>query len=173
MNSLWDIRIFLGLVPKESPCIRLPCGWHWPRIACETIAPRFVSCPRRTWCQESSPEMTVRFMSASVANELPGASEWLQGDEKSLDHILTNWMCDWSWHYGWEVMYRYPNSPDLKPSHVHLFGTSRKHFVAKWYVVGSKSLAWHTKAAPNGKCCEGYIVPSMVRLMYQLKSVLK
>ena len=33
--------------------------------------------------------------------------------------------------------------------------------------------ALHTKAAPNGKCCEGYIVPSMVRLMYQLKSVLK
>ena len=33
--------------------------------------------------------------------------------------------------------------------------------------------AWHTKAAPNGKCCEGYIVLSMVRLMYQLKSVLK
>ena len=33
--------------------------------------------------------------------------------------------------------------------------------------------AWHTKAAPNGKCCEGYIVPSTVRLMYQLKSVLK
>ena len=23
MNSLWDIRIFLGLVPKESPCIIL------------------------------------------------------------------------------------------------------------------------------------------------------
>ena len=33
--------------------------------------------------------------------------------------------------------------------------------------------AWHTKAVPNGKCCERYIVPSMVRLMYQLKSVLK
>ena len=33
--------------------------------------------------------------------------------------------------------------------------------------------AWHTKAAPNGKCCEGYIVPSMVRLMCHLKSVLK
>ena len=33
--------------------------------------------------------------------------------------------------------------------------------------------AWHTKVPPNGKCCEGYIVPSMVRLMYQLKSVLK
>ena len=29
------------------------------------------------------------------------------------------------------------------------------------------------QAAPNGKCCEGYIVPSMVRLIYQLKSVLK
>jgi hypothetical protein len=23
MNSLWDIRIFLGLVPKESPCIMI------------------------------------------------------------------------------------------------------------------------------------------------------
>ena len=33
--------------------------------------------------------------------------------------------------------------------------------------------ARHTKTAPNGKSCEGYIVPSMVRLMYQLKSVLK
>ena len=33
--------------------------------------------------------------------------------------------------------------------------------------------ARHTKAAPNGKCCKGYIVASMVRLMYQLKSVLK
>ena len=31
--------------------------------------------------------------------------------------------------------------------------------------------AWRTKAAPNGKCCEGYT--SMVKLMYQLKSVLK
>ena len=25
MNSLWDIRIFLGLVPKESPCTILYC----------------------------------------------------------------------------------------------------------------------------------------------------
>ena len=33
--------------------------------------------------------------------------------------------------------------------------------------------ALHTKATPNGKCCEGYIVPAIVRLMYQLKSVLK
>ena len=30
--------------------------------------------------------------------------------------------------------------------------------------------AWHTKSAPNGKCCEGYIVPSMVRLLYQFQS---
>ena len=29
------------------------------------------------------------------------------------------------------------------------------------------------KPRQNGKCCEGYIVPSMVRLMYQLKSVLR
>ena len=26
MNSLWDIRIFLGLVPRESPCIYI---WGW------------------------------------------------------------------------------------------------------------------------------------------------
>jgi hypothetical protein len=25
MNSLWDIRIFLGLVTKESPCIYVLC----------------------------------------------------------------------------------------------------------------------------------------------------
>ena len=44
-----------------------------------------------------------------------------------------------------------------------------------YYVRSSvqKFPARHTKAAPNGKCSEGYIVPSMVRLMYQLKSVLK
>ena len=42
------------------------------------------------------------------------------------------------------------------------------------YVVGSKRFRpWYTKAASSGKCCEGYIVPSMVRLMCQLKSVLK
>ena len=27
MNSLWDIRIFLGLVPKESHCINKQCFW--------------------------------------------------------------------------------------------------------------------------------------------------
>ena len=27
--------------------------------------------------------------------------------------------------------------------------------------------AWHTKAAPNLKCCEGYIVPSMVSLTFR------
>jgi hypothetical protein len=26
MNSLWDIRIFLGLVPKESLCTKIYCG---------------------------------------------------------------------------------------------------------------------------------------------------
>jgi hypothetical protein len=28
MNSLWDIRIFLGLVPKESPCTISSCDTH-------------------------------------------------------------------------------------------------------------------------------------------------
>ena len=51
-------------------------------------------------------------------------------------------------------------------------------FVLCWWYVPvcsrvQKFPAWHTKTVPNGKCCEGYIVPSMVRLMYQLKSVLK
>ena len=42
------------------------------------------------------------------------------------------------------------------------------------YVVESKSFRPDIqKPRQNGKCCEGYIVPSMVRLMYQLKSVLK
>ena len=27
MNSLWDIRIFLGLVPKESHCILSRSDW--------------------------------------------------------------------------------------------------------------------------------------------------
>ena len=30
--------------------------------------------------------------------------------------------------------------------------------------------AWRTKSAPNGKCCEGYTVPSVVRLMYQFQA---
>ena len=49
------------------------------------------------------------------------------------------------------------------------------HIYLRTYVHSrvQKFPAWHTKAAPNGKCCEGYIVPSMVSLMYQLKSVLK
>ena len=42
------------------------------------------------------------------------------------------------------------------------------------YVVGSKSFrADIQKPRQMEKCCEGYIVPSMVRLMYQSKSVLK
>ena len=64
---------------------------------------------------------------------------------------------------------------------------SQDHIIHKYKNVKGKLLKYnytirsrvqkfparHTKAAPNGKCCEGYIVPSMVRLMYQLKSVLK
>jgi len=38
-----------------------------------------------------------------------------------------------------------------------------------------KSPVWHTKATPNGKCCNGYILtsPPMVKLMYQYQYVLK
>ena len=38
------------------------------------------------------------------------------------------------------------------------------------YAVGSKIFRLDIQ---NGKRCEAYIVPSMMRLMYQLKSVLK
>ena len=51
----------------------------------------------------------------------------------------------------------------------------KKNMYIHTYLLSTvqKFPAWHTNAAPNGKCCEGCIVPSMVRLMYQLKSVLK
>ena len=45
------------------------------------------------------------------------------------------------------------------------------HFVTQ--VSNVRSRVQKFPATPNGKRCEGYIVPSMVRLMYQLKSVLK
>jgi hypothetical protein len=45
MNSLWDIRIFLGLVPKESPCIKQPItvaarckAWICSRLLAGTAA---------------------------------------------------------------------------------------------------------------------------------------
>ena len=44
---------------------------------------------------------------------------------------------------------------------VGLFITTRKLIRSRVQMFP----AWHTKAAPNGKCCEGYIVPSMVRLI--------
>ena len=45
------------------------------------------------------------------------------------------------------------------------------HFIVCCRV--QKFPAWHTKAAPNGKCCEGYIVPSMSYQFTDVKSVLK
>jgi hypothetical protein len=39
--------------------------------------------------------------------------------------------------------------------------------------VGPKVSGLTSKAAPNRKCCEGYIAPSMARLMYQYHYVLK
>jgi hypothetical protein len=40
-------------------------------------------------------------------------------------------------------------------------------FIVCMYEGGSRSFRPDTKSAPNGKCCEGYIAPSMVRLMHQ------
>jgi hypothetical protein len=44
------------------------------------------------------------------------------------------------------------------------------NFLCQHMWQGPKVPAWYTKAAPNGKCCEGYIAPSMVRLMYQYQA---
>ena len=42
------------------------------------------------------------------------------------------------------------------------------------YIVGSTSFRPDIqKPRQNGECCEGYILPSMVRLMYQLRIALK
>jgi hypothetical protein len=45
MNSLWDIRIFLGLVPKESPCIfsrlrKATVNTDKPAVGLQLLAPR-------------------------------------------------------------------------------------------------------------------------------------
>ena len=49
-------------------------------------------------------------------------------------------------------------------------GQNKRHVVLHIRNRVQKFPAWHTKAAPNGKCCEGYVVPSMVRLMYQFQA---
>ena len=40
------------------------------------------------------------------------------------------------------------------------------HTLRSWV---HKFPAWHTKTAPNAKCSEGYIEPSIVRLLYQFQ----
>ena len=57
--------------------------------------------------------------------------------------------------------------------HLKLIVTKRVKEVNGGVQIDVCSRVQKFPAAPNGKCCEGYIVPSMVRLMYQLKSVLK
>ena len=68
------------------------------------------------------------------------------------------------------------NLPAIDEQKVHFSHSTRHGKMYRDMKVRSrvqKFPAWHTKAAPHGKCYEGHIVPSMVRLMYQLKSVLK
>jgi len=55
------------------------------------------------------------------------------------------------------------------PEALHVQHSDHSH-IRGWVL---KFLSWHTKATPNGKCCEGYIAPPMVRLMYQYQYVLK
>jgi hypothetical protein len=52
MNSLWDIRIFLGLVPKESPCTWQIFASHPSDVQteCETLLPPLVL---ETHCESS------------------------------------------------------------------------------------------------------------------------
>ena len=46
-----------------------------------------------------------------------------------------------------------------------------KYAMIRWWVQTFP--ASHTKAAPNGKFCEGYIAPSTVMFMYQYQYALK
>jgi hypothetical protein len=46
MNSLWDIRIFLGLAPKESPCIMCPKGvmnLGKNKVLCDVLASQLLN----------------------------------------------------------------------------------------------------------------------------------
>jgi len=54
-------------------------------------------------------------------------------------------------------------------THVYFVGIHR----SKWSALRGrvqKFPACHITAAPNGKCCEGYIAPSTVRLLYQFQA---
>jgi hypothetical protein len=92
----------------------------------------------------------------------------------------------WELHKGLIVKWRFNNIW----VHLSVFITIFEGYVAHvvqlmlpihylWYMITwlivrgrvQKFPAWHTKAAPNGKCCEGYIAPAMVRLMYQFQAV--
>ena len=75
--------------------------------------------------------------------------------------------CHWI-HSQWQTLV--PSARTMTVFAVLLATRRRRNSIFR-ITVGS--ICRHTKAAPNGKCCEGYIVPSMARLMYQLKSVLK
>jgi hypothetical protein len=50
MNSLWDIRIFLGLVPKESTCITED----------DTFRPHFLDVLGPSYLKENIEKITVQ-----------------------------------------------------------------------------------------------------------------
>jgi hypothetical protein len=54
MNSLWDIRIFLGLVPKESPCI------------CKTSCDKKETLENACWRKSSLGEYSKEFWKGSL-----------------------------------------------------------------------------------------------------------
>ena len=103
-------------------------------------------------------------------------------NERSLFGYLSSLIVNVFWYkrirftqinIHWKLFHNYFNDTLIFPV-VLLFlvvWNNRNIFYIRSRV--QKFPAWHTKAAPNGKCCEVYTVPSMVRLMYQLKSVLK
>jgi len=79
MNSLWDIRTFLGLVPKESHCINLRAT-YWAKIltvyvrlptAIENVAPRIADNKRLVDntrpCLDSTCNNTIMFRTGKVA----------------------------------------------------------------------------------------------------------
>ena len=100
---------------------------------------------------------------------------------KETGHEVVDWIKLVQYNGLWRAVvntvmnFRIPQSME----HVRTYESINECMYVKrnvcMYIRGwvQKFPAWHTKAAPNGKCCEGYIAPFMVRLMYQYQCVLK
>ena len=140
----------------------------WPIVSPKTSAAHYQLTQRNVRQELRSPMFSgekawsLSFLSGSK----PRRMEFLRGLLKYVHHFVggprLRSFCTWQrvlWQRCTKYMVSRHRYENLEYQHV-------RSGVRKFP-------AWHTKVAPNWKCFEGYIVPPMVRLMYQLKSVLK